>query len=122
MCDVEFKFKNSCGCGCPVSINALLCPPDAEGEVVLEEDWKFLVQFQPEAKDSALVNLTLNVRCVRVCMCVYVLCVHMCIRMCVYVCMNAWTSPSPSPLLGLLFCPRSSKSHSGHWSRLLSHH
>ena len=43
---------------------------DAEGEVVLEEDWKFLVQFQPEAKDCAMVNLTLNVCCLCMCVCV----------------------------------------------------
>ena len=63
-----------------------------------------------------------------VCTCVYVLCVYVCVcshtrvYMCVYVRMHTWTSPSPFPLLGMLFCPRSSKSHSGHWSRLLSHH
>lgn len=66
---------------------------DAEGEVVLEEDWKFLVQFQPEAKDCAMVNLTLNVRvCVmwgvggwgwmRVLMCAYG-CVFLYVRVCV---------------------------------------
>ncbi len=64
---------------------------DAEGEVVLEEDWKFLVQFQPEAKDCALVNLTLNVSVL--CACTYVrtyICMYVCLYVRTYgICMHA---------------------------------